>query len=79
MFKSVEDDVNLHVFSEGCSEVERMLTFRDWLRKNADDRELYARAKRALAQNVWKHTQDYADAKTTVIEQIMSRARSMAR
>ena len=43
MFKGGEDDVNLHVFSMGCPEVDRMVDFRDWLRTNEDDRELYAR------------------------------------
>jgi GrpB-like predicted nucleotidyltransferase (UPF0157 family) len=42
---------------------------------NDDDRELYARSKRALAEQQWKYTQNYADAKTPVIEEIMSRAR----
>ena len=75
MFKGAEHDVNLHVFSAGCPEVERMLTFRDWLRASEGDRELYARFKRALAKKTWKYIQNYADAKTSVIEQIMSRAK----
>ena len=75
MFKGPENDVNLHVFSLGSPEIERMLAFRDWLRANEDDRELYARSKRALAAQEWKYTQNYADAKTPVIEEIMSRVR----
>jgi len=75
MFKGPENDVNLHVFSLGSPEIERMLAFRDWLRTNEDDRELYARSKRALAAQEWKYTQNYADAKTPVIEEIMSRVR----
>ena len=74
MFEGQENDVNLHVFSLGCREVARMLAFRDWLRTNEADRELYARSKRALAQQEWRYTQDYADAKTPVIEEIMARA-----
>ena len=74
MLKGAEGDVNLHVFSLGCVEVDRMVTFRDWLRANEDDRELYACTKRRLAQQHWKHTQNYADAKTDVIHQILSRA-----
>jgi GrpB-like predicted nucleotidyltransferase (UPF0157 family) len=74
MFKGGEDDVNLHVFSIGCPEVDRMVAFRDWLRTNEGDRELYARTKRTLAQQVWKYTQNYGDAKTAVIDQILSRA-----
>ena len=75
-FKSVAKDVNLHVFSAGCPETDRMVTFRDWLRTHADDRELYARAKRELAQRQWKYTQNYADAKTGVVEEILWRARA---
>jgi GrpB-like predicted nucleotidyltransferase (UPF0157 family) len=74
MFKGPENDVNLHVFSVGCPEVARMLAFRDRLRTNEADRELYARSKRTLAQREWKYTQNYADAKAPVIEEIMSRA-----
>ena len=74
MFKGGNDEVNLHVFSTGCPEIDRMLGFRDWLRANEEDRELYARTKRSLAQEEWKYTQNYADAKTAVIKQILSKA-----
>ena len=74
MFKGPGTDVNLHVFSTGSPEIDRMLAFRDWLRTNASDRELYARSKRALAQQDWKYTQNYADAKAAVIGEIISRA-----
>jgi GrpB-like predicted nucleotidyltransferase (UPF0157 family) len=73
MLKDPEADVNLHVFSQGCTEIDRMLAFRDWLRRNASDRELYARCKISLAQRDWKYMQNYADAKTAVIEEIFSR------
>jgi len=74
LFKGPNDGVNLHVFSAGCPEIDRMLQFRDWLRTNAADRELYARTKRTLAQQNWKYTQNYADAKTEVIQGIRARA-----
>jgi GrpB-like predicted nucleotidyltransferase (UPF0157 family) len=73
MFKSPAKDVNLHVFSMGSAEIDRMLAFRDRLRSSAGDRELYARTKWRLAQCDWKYTQDYADAKTAVIGEIVSR------
>jgi GrpB-like predicted nucleotidyltransferase (UPF0157 family) len=76
MFKGPDPDINLHVFSDGCSEIDRILAFRDLLRTHKTDRELYARTKRELAQKVWKYTQNYADAKTAVIEQIMARAQN---
>jgi GrpB-like predicted nucleotidyltransferase (UPF0157 family) len=73
MFKGPDTDINLHVFSSGCPETERMLMFRDWLRGNAADRDLYARTKVALSQKKWTYVQNYADAKTAVIEEIMER------
>jgi GrpB-like predicted nucleotidyltransferase (UPF0157 family) len=78
LFKGPQDSVNVHVFSIGCPEVDRMLLFRDWLRENEADRELYARSKATLAQRDWKYTQNYADAKTELIQEIMSRALACA-
>jgi len=75
MLSQPDPETNLHVFSSGCPEIERILLFRDWLRSNAADRELYARTKLALAQKEWKYVQNYADAKTAVIEEIIGRAR----
>ena len=75
VFKGPDTDVNLHVFSPGCPEIARMRLFRDWLRINAADRQLYERTKRDLAQREWKYTQQYADAKTEVVEEILARAR----
>lgn len=70
----IDININLHVFSAGASEVERMLRFRDWLRANKIDRDNYARVKRSLAQRVWRHVQNYADAKTSIIQEIKGRA-----
>jgi GrpB-like predicted nucleotidyltransferase (UPF0157 family) len=67
-------DINMHVFSAGCPEVARMRAFRDWLRANPGDRDLYAATKRELATRVWKYVQNYADAKAPIIEAIMARA-----
>ena len=74
LFKGPDTDINLHVFSSGCPEIDRMLMFRDWLRANTADRDLYARTKLALVEKEWKHVQNYADAKTAVIEEIVARA-----
>ena len=51
-----------------------MVAFRDWLRSNDDDRDLYERTKRDLASRDWQYVQHYADAKTEVVEAIMARA-----
>jgi GrpB-like predicted nucleotidyltransferase (UPF0157 family) len=74
LLKSPEVDANLHVFSVGCSEIDRMLAFRDWLRGHEDDRLLYERTKRDLAARTWRHVQHYADAKSDVVRRIMARA-----
>jgi GrpB-like predicted nucleotidyltransferase (UPF0157 family) len=74
MLRGERPDVNLHVFSAGSAEVERMIRFRNRLRTDADDRELYAATKRRLAAQRWDYVQDYADAKSAVVEDILSRA-----
>ncbi len=76
MLKRASPDVNLHVFGPDCEEVQRMLALRDWLRRDKTDRELYARTKRELAQRDWMYTQEYADAKSEVIQEILERARA---
>jgi GrpB-like predicted nucleotidyltransferase (UPF0157 family) len=75
VFKGPDTNVNLHTFTAGCEEVDTMLLFRDHLRGSAEDRELYARTKRELAAYPWKYVQQYADAKTAVVQEIMERAR----
>lgn len=80
LVRRVEDgapwSVNLHVFSpeSGAPEIERILTFRDWLRTHDEDRAYYERTKRELAQHDWKFVQHYANAKSDVVEEILSRA-----
>ena len=74
LFKGPDTNINLHIYSFGCPEIDKMLRFRDWLRGSDADRDLYERTKRDLAQQTWKYVQNYADAKTTVVEQIIARA-----
>jgi GrpB-like predicted nucleotidyltransferase (UPF0157 family) len=74
LFKGPDTNVNIHTFSTGCEEVERMVAFRDWLRTHDDDRELYLSAKRELAAREWKYVQNYADAKSEVVEEIVAQA-----
>ena len=74
LFKGPDTNVNVHTFSEGCEEVDRMIGFRDWLRTHDDDRDLYLAAKRELAQREWKYVQNYADAKSAVVREILVRA-----
>ena len=79
LFKGPDVNINLHVFSAGCTEFDRMVMFRDWLRTNAADRELYAQTKRELAARDWKYVQQYADAKTAVVKEIIARAEAASR
>jgi GrpB-like predicted nucleotidyltransferase (UPF0157 family) len=74
LFKGPDTNVNVHTFSAGCEEVDRMLAFRDWLREHDDDRDLYLAAKRELAAREWRYVQNYADAKSGVIAEIVERA-----
>jgi len=74
LFKGQDIDLHIHVFSQGDSEIERLLLFRDHLRSNQEDRELYAQTKRKLAERRWEYTQDYADAKSDVVQAILKRA-----
>ncbi|MQA92101.1 MAG: hypothetical protein GEU90_18060 [Gemmatimonas sp.] len=74
LLKTPQWDGNLHVFSLECEEIDRMLAFRDWLRANQGDRRLYEETKRKLAAQTWNHIQNYADAKTEVVQDILTRA-----
>ena len=73
--KGPDTNVNLHVYSPGCPEIERNLRFRDRLRGHPEERAHYQRVKRELAELDWTYVQQYADAKTEVIEGIIARAR----
>ncbi len=72
MFRTAERDAHVHVYSAGCKEVERNLTFRDRLRRDDGDRNRYERTKRELAAQDWPDMNAYADAKTEFIESILA-------
>ena len=74
-FKGPDTNVNLHVYSPGCPEIERYLAFRERLRGHPEDRAHYQRVKRELAERDWTYVQEYADAKAGVVEGIIARAR----
>src|SRR3954454_13083050 len=63
---------------DGANEDEPVLrTDEERLRRDAGDRERYATFERRLAAR-WRHVQHYADAKSGVIEQILSEPRAPA-
>ena len=74
VLKGPDTDINLHVFAADSPEIVRMLAFRDRLRTHPDERARYEAAKRELAARHWTYVQDYADAKTDVVTDILTRA-----
>ncbi|WET82106.1 GrpB family protein [Amycolatopsis sp. QT-25] len=75
-FKGPDTDVNLHVYSPDNGQTERYRLFRDRLIAHEDERKRYEAEKRELASRTWKYIQQYADAKTGVIDEIIERARA---
>ncbi len=76
MVRTPARDVHVHVYEPGRPEVRNYIDLRDWLRVDAEDRELYAATKRMLARQQWDDMNDYADAKTEVIHDLLARARA---
>lgn len=74
MLRTPDLGVHLHVCAGGSEWEQRQLLFRDWLRVDAADRRLYEHTKRLLARRDWADMNDYADAKSEVIEAILARA-----
>lgn len=79
MFRTPERDVHVHLWSDGDSEVSRLLVFRDRLRSSADDRAEYERLKRELAARTWDDMNHYAEAKSALIDAIVERASGPSR
>ncbi len=79
VLKSPNINLNLHVFSEGCSEIGRMRLFRDYLTVNPGARQRYAAVKRELAERTWERIQDYSDAKTGIVTEILVEAQAWHR
>jgi GrpB-like predicted nucleotidyltransferase (UPF0157 family) len=74
LFRRQSPRVNLHCFGPDCREVDRLLLFRDRLHESPEDLALYLATKRELATRQWNEVQDYADAKASVVEEIIARA-----
>ena len=74
MYRPPQRDAHVHLWTSE-SDVERHLLFRDWLRGDAADRELYLHVKRELAKREWAQQDDYAQAKSGVVNAILRRAR----
>jgi GrpB-like predicted nucleotidyltransferase (UPF0157 family) len=69
-------DAHVHICTAASDWERRHLRFRDRLRRSGQNRALYERVKRQLAARDWPTMNDYADAKSEVIAEILSRAGS---
>ena len=74
MYRTAEQDVHAHVFTDDSEAARIRLLFRDWLRHDDADRRLYEDTKRELARQEWEATNDYSDAKGSVVAEILIRA-----
>ena len=72
MFRTHEKDVHVHVYSVGCSEISASLDLPRSSAHKFDDRRRYEQTKRELAAREWPDMNEYAEAKTDVIESIIT-------
>jgi GrpB-like predicted nucleotidyltransferase (UPF0157 family) len=75
MLRTTEKDGHLHVFEPESEEIDNYRDLRDWLRNNGADRDLYTATKKKLTQQRWSDMNYYAEAKSSVVQQILGRAR----
>ena len=76
MLRTPARDVHLHVLAPDDPAVTDYLDLRDWLRRSPEDRARYAATKRALAERSWTDMNEYAEAKSPVIAEVLGRARA---
>lgn len=76
MVRTPQREVHVHVLEADDPAAADYLLFRDRLRSDTRDRDLYGLTKRDLLQQDWSDMNAYAAAKTDVIEDIKSRARA---
>lgn len=72
--RGTDPDANVHVWSRGAAEPLRHRLFRDWLRRDEDDRTAYGDLKRALADEGFTDVMDYNTAKGALVYDIYERA-----
>ncbi|NYG55842.1 GrpB family protein [Nocardioides perillae] len=65
---------NLHVWPPGAPEPARHVLFRDWLRRDAVDREAYAALKLALGRRGFTDGMDYNNHKAALVYDVYERA-----
>lgn len=67
---------HVHVCEAGSELERRHLAFRDWLVEHPEDARAYERFKRELARRRWRSRDDYAEAKSRFVADVLDRARA---
>ena len=76
LVRTDQRDVHIHFLESNDPAADDYLLLRDHLRADSEDRHLYEVTKRDLMTREWSDMNAYAEAKTSVIEEIKKRARS---
>ncbi|WP_244928000.1 GrpB family protein [Nocardioides sp. W7] len=76
LVRTEQRDVHIHILEPDDPAADDYLLLRDHLRTVPEDRHLYEATKRDLMTREWSDMNAYAEAKTSVIEEIKERARS---
>jgi GrpB-like predicted nucleotidyltransferase (UPF0157 family) len=76
MFRTPARDVHVHLWAQNDPEIARTLRFRDRLRSDLAERSAYEALKRELAAREWSDMNEYAEAKSPLIEEILARPTS---
>ena len=79
MVRTPNRDTHIHIFSEGCQEIERYLLLRQYLRDNESARKEYEALKRRFAEQSWDDMNAYAEAKTDIIERFIQLSKELHR
>ncbi len=74
MLRPDDRRAHVHLYRHDDPAVVALTTFRDHLRVNASDRAAYAEAKRVLIAEGWASMDDYAQAKSPIVADILARA-----
>ncbi|MFT2112746.1 GrpB family protein [Marinomonas sp. 2405UD68-3] len=74
MVRTPKRDTHIHIFSEGCGEIEKYLLLRDYLRNKKEARDEYEQVKLAFSKQSWTDMNAYADAKGLVIQKLLHEA-----
>jgi GrpB-like predicted nucleotidyltransferase (UPF0157 family) len=65
---------NVYVCIDGCQSLRNHLAVRDLCRKDVEVREKYGQAKLELSKREWESVDEYAEAKTEVLNWVLSKA-----